>query len=207
MSNIFSKYPICDTDIWVNLVLGDMLGHAFQKYKKIVFADVVEGEILAWSRDSKFSHISSLFEQSKRDGTILVIQHDVDISQPDRLILEDMLYQLNFKHDFRNKPPEKNKGEFVSAIYAQHFGIPFMKTNDGAFQIGGKGRSEFPDLAIKNWYEIVEDLVTDSGEMIRIRSLVEKERQRMNNHKTARQQKKKDDLLKDLAKKFNNSRL
>ncbi len=44
----YTKYPICDTDMWVYLYLSDFSNRIFQKYKKLIFADVVEQEILAW---------------------------------------------------------------------------------------------------------------------------------------------------------------
>ncbi len=41
-----SKYPICDTDIWVDAVLADLEEALIKKYGKIIVADVVEKEIL-----------------------------------------------------------------------------------------------------------------------------------------------------------------
>lgn len=208
MSPDFSKYPICDADIWVNLCLGDLLPHLFRKHEKLVFADVVEGEILKWEREEHFSHIAKEFKAHKECGNILVIEHDVHIESEDRLVLVRVLQDLGFKHDFKNAPPEKNKGEFVSAIYADHFGIPFMKTNDGAFQEGGKGVEEFPDLIIKNWYQVVDELITNDREKISVRSLVERESQRMgHHHQKFKEERKKEDMLAQLAGKFNNRRL
>ncbi|MGR5904591.1 hypothetical protein ACT7DI_03130 [Bacillus paranthracis] len=39
-----------------------------------------------------------------------------------------------------------------------------MKTNDKAFQGKGAGRKEFPDLEIKNWYDVVEEFSIDQDE-------------------------------------------
>lgn len=204
----FSKYPICDTDIWVNICLADLHSRLFAKYEKLVFADVVEGEIMAWNKNPDFSFIAENFDSYKKHGEIFVIQHDVHIYEEDRKILETTLYQLGFQIDFKNQPPEKNKGEFVSAIYADHFGIPLMQSNDGAFQEGGRGRVEFPDLRIKNWYEIIEELVPSDREKIQIRKRVEAERQRMNRkYERIKDDKKKETLLLKLQERINSKRL
>ena len=41
-----SNYPICDTDIWVDVILVKLDDELIGKYEKIVVADVVEKEIL-----------------------------------------------------------------------------------------------------------------------------------------------------------------
>lgn len=208
MNPDFSKYPICDTDIWVNLCLGDLLPSLFRKYEKIVFADVVEGEIMSWLKEPRFDHVAKEFISLKESGHVLVIEHDVHIEAENRIILEQILYDLGFKHDFKNKPPEKNKGEFVSAIYADHFRMPFFKTNDNAFQEGGIGAREYPELVIKNWYAVVEELVSNPRERIDVHKRVESESKRMEHHyQKHKEERKKEDLLRALAGKFNNKRL
>ncbi|MCK6075378.1 hypothetical protein [Paenibacillus silvae] len=211
MNPDFSLYPICDTDIWVNLCLGDLLPRLFRKYQKLIIADVVEGEILAWGNGGHFTFIAEEFKQHKNCGNIFVLEHEVHINPEDRTVLEQVLFDLGFKYDFKNNPRETNKGEFVSAIYADHFQIPFMKTNDNAFQESGNGAKEFPDLIIKNWYEVIEELVSDPRERIAIRKKVDAENKRMvhHNHKYKEERGKEVMLqkLSSLAGKFNNKRL
>jgi len=208
MSLDFSEYPICDTDMWVNICLGDLASRIFEKYGKIVFADVVEKEILEWEKNEKFAWIASYFRRCKEDGLITVIYHDEHLDEEEREFLEGILRDLNFKYGFRDQPHEKNKGEFVSAIYADHFGLPFMKTNDGAFQEGGDGKKDFPDLKIKNWYDIVEEFAVDFDEKVQIRNQVAEARKRMNYHyEQVKTEKKKEELLLKLQEKFNKNRL
>lgn len=182
-TNEFSKYPICDTDIWINLCLGGLLNEVFRLHKKIIVADVVEGEIMNWSKNKKYCFIADEFQRYKSNGYILVIEHDKHIPESSRKILERMLYDLKFQNDFKNDPPEDDKGEFVSAIYADYFKIPFMKSNDGAFQEGGKGREAFPELIVKNWNDTLRDLVKDDMRRISIAKKVEEENRRMNQPK------------------------
>jgi hypothetical protein len=202
----YTQYPICDTDIWVNVCLGNILPQFFWKYDKIIVADVVEEEIKKFSSNQSFGYISHKFKSYKENGSIFVIEHEVHISKFDRMILEQMLYEIGFKNDFRNKPPEENKVEFVSAIYADHFNLPFMKSNDGAFSDDGKGKKEFPDLLVKNWHAVVNEVINDDKERIKVNTLIENERKRLNVKNKVYKEKKMDDMLALLATKINNGR-
>lgn len=64
-----------------------------------------------------------------------------------------------FQTGLEDSPHEEHKGEIVSAIYAEYFECPFLKSNDGAFREGGMGRIAFPDLLVKNREDMLEDLV------------------------------------------------
>ncbi|MGD6803948.1 hypothetical protein [Rossellomorea aquimaris] len=205
----FSEYPICDADMWVYLWLSDYINRVFDKYGKLVFADVVEQEILEWENgDNKYKDIAHFFKACKVEEQVIVINHEEHIEAGDRLILEQALMDLDFKHGLRNSPREKDKGEFVSALYADHFNIPFMKTNDNSFQDGGRGKKEFPELRIKNWYSLVEEFSVDQDEKIKIRRLIDEEQKIMKRkHETYKVEKKKEDLLQAFADKFNGKRL
>lgn len=209
MNTDFSKYPICDTDMWVYLYLSDFLGRVLQKYEKLVFADVVEQEILAWEQNNdKYKNIAIFFKQCKKDGLVLVIQHEVHIDADDREFLEQALRDLHFTNGLKNDPKERDKGEFVSALYADHFEMPFMKSNDNAFQDGGRGKKEFPELIVKNWYEIVEEFARNQEEKLRIRKMVDQEQKQMAFHyEKQKEEKKKQDTLNKLAQMFNKKRL
>jgi len=198
----FSSYPICDTDVWVKLCLGDILKELFSVHKKIVVSDVVESEILKWRNNPLFSNIAAEFEKYKQSGYILVIYHDLHIEDDDKRLLERTLFDLGFRSDFANKPPESDKGEFVSAIYANHFGIPFMKSDDHSFQEGGMGRNEFPNLIIKNWNDTLRDLIKDDPQRIAITAKVEKESKQMNRQKKQYNLQRKQDEEKALEMKL-----
>lgn len=202
----FEKYPICDTDIWVNLCLGKITDELFAVHKKLVVADVVEGEISKWKNRKEYSYIYEEFVKNKNQGRILVINHEEHIVEDDRKLLELQLYELGFKNDFLNKPPEHNKGEYVSAIYADYFGILLMKSNDGAFSENGQGRIEFPDLEVRNWNFTVRDLVKSDKKRYRIINEVEKKNKEMNQeikikNEVAKNESIEEKLLK-LQKKF-----
>lgn len=197
-----TQYPICDTDIWVKISLGNLYEKLFNKYKIILVADVVEGEILMWNRNpnSKFKFIAEKYLYYKEIGKIRVINHEEDIPIEDRRLLEQQLYDFDFENDFNNRPKEDNKGEFVSAIYADYFGISLMKSNDHEFGENGRGRIAFPDLEVKNWYITTEELIKDSKERIKIRSEVDKRSNKMEQEFNIFKQ-NKEDLTDDLLNK------
>lgn len=216
MSAEFKKYPICDADMWVNMCLTGFCDRVFSKYGKLVFADVVEQEVLAWERsDGRYKKVATDFKDHKASQNILVISHTRDLTEDIRTILESALTDLDFKHGLLNRPQEKNKGEFVSALYADHFEIPFMKTDDSAFKEGGAGNKEFPDLLIKDWYVLVEELAINQSEKLKIRGLLENERKSMKNDFERQKEKKKESAgekqkllqLDRLKQKLNRSRL
>ncbi|WP_458413030.1 hypothetical protein ACNQFZ_19855 [Schinkia sp. CFF1] len=186
--------------------MGNILPEFFWTYDKIVVADVVENEISKWNKSDKFSFISTKFDDYKINSSILVIEHDVHIIEEDRPLIEKMMFDIGFSHGFQIAEPDK--GEFVSAIYADYFGIPFMKTDDKAFKDGGRGKQEFPDLLVKDWYTVLNEIITDHGRRIKVNTLVEQERKRMDaNNKKAKDEKKLDDMLALLASKYSkNSR-
>lgn len=200
----FTSYPICDTDIWVKISLGGIHKELFKKHEKIIVADVVEGEILNWNRydDSKFKFIAEQFLHYKNNGDIYVINHEEDISKEDRRFLERQLYDLGFENDFNNNPSESDKGEFVSAIYADYFGISLMKSNDGAFGDSGRGEIAFPELEVKNWYITTEELITDDRRRHKIRALVEKNSKQMESEHKKRKENIEGELLESKIKAY-----
>ncbi|EGC93283.1 hypothetical protein HMPREF9402_1035 [Turicibacter sp. HGF1] len=200
----FSRYPICDTDIWVRICLGNLFDVIFKKYKKLVVADAVENEILKWEREnSNFTFIANKYNDYKDKGLILVIDHMKDIRVEDRLILEQILFDLGFESCFYYGMSEKDKAEYVSALYADYFKMPFMKSNDHAFSDGGKGKVLFPKLLVKDWYKTTEELIFDTMVRIRIRSLVDEKCKRMSDERQKNLNKymdyKNEDLQNQLA--------
>ncbi|BDG81247.1 hypothetical protein BSF_29760 [Bacillus subtilis] len=205
----FSKYPICDTNIWINLCFGDALNYITKKHPILLFADVVENEIMKFKSNKKFSRIATDFEVYKNQGVFFVIEHEKHIEPEIQEMMENSLYELGFEYGLDKL--EKDKGEFVSALYADEFNIPFMKTNDGTFRTGNRGNNEFPDLYIKDWYAITEEYIENLNERIRVRKLVDAERARLRlskqKHEESKEKSKKVDPLGQLAQFFNAKRL
>lgn len=157
-----SEYPICDTDIWIDAILAKLDAALIEKYHKIIVADVVEKEIMYFEKSDYFKIIAERYSHYKQSGTIITINHS-DINAEDRKLLEKQLIDCDsrFKTGLKDRPHEKHKGEIVSAIYAEHFELPFLKSNDGAFREGNMGQIAFPALIVKNLNDMLNDLVPD----------------------------------------------
>ena len=108
--------------------------------------------------------IAEEFLLRKSSGDIIVIHHS-DIDKNDRRFLEKQLIDCDnrFKTGLADKPHERHKGEIVSAIYAEYFEIPFLKSNDGTFREGEAGSIAFPNLVVKNLRDMLNDLVVEEG--------------------------------------------
>lgn len=179
-----SGYPICDTDIWVDLSLADLIECLFEKHGKIIIADVVEKEIMKFSRNPQFKIIEENYVKYKNAKDIIVIKHS-DIDKEDRLFLEKQLKECDsrFQTGLRDSPHEKHKGEIVSAIYAEYFSIPFLKSNDGAFKKGNMGYIAFPNLLVKNRKNTLEELVPDTTDRAQCHKKIHDSRMFMNEGK------------------------
>lgn len=199
------QYPICDTDIWVNMSLAKVCSRAFNKYKKVIFADIVELEIKEWNRDTNYSFIATDFDESKKLNTAFVIYHLEHIEEDDRDFMTQQLKELNFQYGLDKR--EKDKGEVVSAIYADHFGITVIKSNDSYLKSSGFIEKEFPDLIVKSWSDVSEELSESHSDLMQIRKSVDDRRPAMNNSFTVQKAvEKKEEILQKLQDKFNNKR-
>lgn len=121
-------------------------------------ADVVENEILKFGK-MNISKLSLKNMKYLRKEKIIVIEHS-EIDGEDKKFLEKELVDCDdrFRTGLKDVPHEEHKGEIVSAIYAEYFECPFLKSNDGAFHEGNMGRIAFPDLVVKNREDMLRDL-------------------------------------------------
>lgn len=176
-----SFYPICDSDIWVDINIAKIETILFEKYKKIVIADVVYNELLKWGNNKEFSFIATNLKRYIKENKIVIIKHD-KIEEEERKLLEKQLLEtkLNFISGLSDFPHEKNKGEIVSALYAKHFELLFLKSNDGIFKGENAGRKAFPDLVVKNRMQTLNDLIGDPNKCREINQLIQDNRAFMN---------------------------
>ena len=186
-----SVYPICDTDIWVNAVLAKLDEELIEHYGKIVVADVVEREILNWKTNDSFSVIATKYLEYRDSKRIIVIYHRY-INTVDQRFMEKQLIECNdrFETGLRNIPPEKHKGEIVSAIYAIYFNLLFLKSNDNAFKEGEMGKVAFPELIVKDLEDMLQDLLEDDMERGKHRQLIQDNRALMDEQKRLYEQKR-----------------
>lgn len=206
----YREYPFCDTDIWVNIILGEIEEKLFEKYDKIMVADVVEWEILKFGKNEYFKKIADRFVFRRDNGDIIVIHHH-KIEEQDRRLLEKQLLDCayRFTYGLSVEPHEKHKGEIVSAIYAQYYEAPFLKSGDGTFNEGEIGRKDFPDLIVKGKMETLQDLLIDRNKVRDCNRKIKEAREFMNigqdlykKEKAAEEEKKLDEKIDNLLAKF-----
>lgn len=180
-----SKYPICDTDIWVDVNLVHIENLLIDKYEKLIFADVVEGEILKFSQNNQYNFIANNFLSYRDNEKIIVINH-TDFSYGLRMLLEKQLFDLSYAYGFKFSdglayiPYEEHKGEIISAMYAKQFNIPFLKSNDGTFKQGNAGQMAFPTVIIKNRRKTLVDLLDEYEQISTYLQRIRDERACMN---------------------------
>lgn len=189
---------ICDTNIWVNVCIGDVYDAYLDRFKVIGIADVVKNEIIKWDRnEDEFKKISTLFSENENKRLFIINLEDLDPIT--KKIIENDLKQAGFNDlDNTNKNID-DLGEFVSFLYAYHLEIPYMHSSDSNFSEeirSGKLLSEYKGIEIIMWNDISETITNDHSERIKLNRSVEEKRKIMNQ----RFQKKKEEI--DMERKL-----
>lgn len=182
--------PIVDTDIWVFLVSSGYYKRLIKYYQHLNFSDVVEKEIMKWERNQgTSSKIATIFLEMKRSDKVKIISFE-DFDATDRLSIQHQLSEYGLKSI---KIAEKNKGEFVSMLYALHKDISRMKTNDRHFtlEIGDKITQQ---LTIVNWDDILDNYSTTIEEKTEARKVVQYDQEKMKKEKPQQQDPRWDKL-------------
>ncbi|WP_414044948.1 hypothetical protein [Macrococcus equi] len=142
---------IVDTDIWVFLVLSNFYDRVIRYHGKLYFSDVVEREIMKWQGNiGNSKKIAQRFEHLKNKNQLVVISIE-DFSTLERMSIDHQLSEYGLK---TVQIAEKNKGEFVSFLYAMHKDIHKMKTNDRKF--ADEIKHTLYTIEIEHWVDILE---------------------------------------------------
>lgn len=152
MYNTSTSIPIVDTDIWVFLIQSGFEKRVIKRYGHILISDVVEREILKWDRNQGDSKsIAEKFKFYKQNQQIKVITFD-SFSDEDQSLINHQLTDYGLKHV---GVIEKNKGEFVSMLYALYSALKIFKTNDRNF-VKEIDDSIHEKIKITNWDELLD---------------------------------------------------
>lgn len=152
MPNDDYAQPIVDTDIWVFLIQSGYEKRLIKHYGFLFVSDIVEQEILKWNRNQGNSKAIALkFEDYRSDEKIRVIQID-SFDDFEQKVINHQLQDYGLQHV---GVMEKNKGEFVSLIYALHKNLKRFKTNDRNFltEIEEAVKKE---ITITNWNDLLD---------------------------------------------------
>lgn len=190
-----SDRPILDTDIWVFLVMTSLYKKVIRSYGYFYTSDTVNNEILKWNENKgDFKNIATIFEDLKAQSKVRVISID-DFSELEKNIINHQLANYGLKHISIS---EKNKGEFVSFLYALQLGIKRFKTNDHNFadEIGIKN---FPEITLVDWDSLLDKYVVSVKEKGEFMKVVATKEKKMKNQK---EQHRNRDPRWDILKQF-----
>ncbi|MGX7204775.1 hypothetical protein [Enterococcus devriesei] len=173
---------ICDTNIWVKVVLGNVRTSFFTTFKDISFADAVENEIIKWERNTdKYNKIASNFVDSKNKSFEVIYLEDLDIIT--QKAVKKQLKQFGFTNLDNSSATIKNLGEYLSVVYAYYLDIPFLQTEDIEFYEEIDLQSTFKGIEIVTWNEIAQKITKDDKERIRLNKIIESEQKIMSARK------------------------
>lgn len=179
------KYEcICDTNIWVNVCIGDVHEKYLEKFSSIGIADAVKNEIVKWrNHKNEFKKISVLFHEYENKKLFIINKENLDPTT--RKIIENELKQQGFTDLDNRIKTIKDLGEFVSLLYAYHLGIPYIHSNDANFSYeihNGSLLSKYKGIEIIMWNEISETITDNDDDRIKLNRVVEEKSKVMANN-------------------------
>lgn len=170
----------CDTNIFVDFSLTDKFLNFIDKFKKLNIADAVHTELLDWSRDNyDYSYIyNNLIEQIEKENILLI--EFKKFSPLQKEIIERRLEGINelLENFSQEKKKHLNKGEIVSAVYAEVTNAPFIQSND-KFP-GELKNSEFKNIIFLDRRDILKELCVSFKEVEHYDREINREREKMN---------------------------
>lgn len=179
MSDKNVTQPIVDTDIWVFLIQSGFDQRLIQRYGFIFVSDTVEQEILKWKRNHGESQSIALkFEDYKEAGKIRVIDYE-SFDELEQSIINHQLEDYGLRHV---GIIEKNKGEFVSLLYALHKELKIFKTNDRNF-VNEIEQSIQQQITITNWDTLLDKYSSSIKEKAEARRVTKNRQNKMKEQK------------------------
>lgn len=179
MSEVHYTQPIINTDIWVFLIQSGFDQRLIQRYGFIFVSDTVEQEILKWKRNHGESQSIALkFEDYKEAAKIRVIDYD-SFDSLEQSIINHQLKDYGLQHV---GIIEKNKGEFVSLLYALHKELKIFKTNDRNF-LNEIEKSIHQQITITNWDALLDKYSSSIKEKAEARRVTENRQNKMKEQK------------------------
>jgi hypothetical protein len=191
---------IFDTNIWVNICIGNVLDRYLKHYGKLYVCEQVENEVAKWGTNGeRYAFISGNFEKAKTDSGIEVL-YLTDFEPLTQRIVKLQLQQYSFTAIDNSEKTIPDLGEYASAVYAAHKGIINFHSDDKKFCQKCNEQNLFEGLNILLLNEVLDTFLGDI-ERIRVMGLIEERNRAMSTEHNELV------LLKNLITKFNNGRL
>ena len=168
---------ICDTNIWVNVCLGKVHETYIKSFSNIGVADAVKNEIYKWrENENRFKDIYHLFSGYENREILIINLEDIDPLTQKVIVKE--LSEWGFNDLDNSEKTIQDLGEFVSLLYAYHLDIPLIHTHDTNFcntiQMEELYK-QYKGIQMITWYELSEQVTSNSSERLELTKLVESE--------------------------------
>lgn len=125
----YSLYPICDTNILIDLKLGDIFQQFLKSNIKVNVADKVKDEMdNKFSKSQKYNFLLDVFQEEN----IQIIEESIFSEEQKRVMMANLV-SYKIQNFIGKKARGKDVGEFASALYAVNLGIKKLYTNDKNF--------------------------------------------------------------------------
>lgn len=169
----------CDTNIFVDFSLISKFQEFINTFKRLNIADAVFDELKDWSRENyDYSFVFDNLERQFKEETCILIKESHFQPLQKQIIkrrLESVNKLLNDIDQERKK--HLNKGEIVSAVYAEVIGAPFIQSNDNF--PGELKRTEFGNIKFYNRMDILKRICVSIKESQHFNDRINRERRKM----------------------------
>ena len=173
---------ICDTNIWVKVVLGNVVDQFVYIFPNVHFADAVENEINKWTLNAnKYKKIGTTFNDLK--DTSLKVVYLEQLNSGHQILIKRQLTEYGFSELDNSRKTIKDLGEYLSLLYAYFLKIPFLQTEDVEFYGNININEQFKGIEIMTWNNIAEQLMPNHSERIKLNSFIELEQKNMSRKK------------------------
>ncbi len=196
---------ICDSNIWINVCLGDVHTNYVDAYKTIGIADAVHNEIVKFGESEGRSQqiYSSYIENIGKGVRKINIE---DFSETEQKLISNELIRRGFIDRDNTSKIIKNLGEYVSLVYAYFLEVPFIHTHDLKFCdeiLMSDIYEQYKGIEIITWHSLSEALVASFKDKMLLNKKIEQEQVQMKREYTSVKEEKKLDLkISALAQKF-----
>lgn len=196
---------ICDSNIWINVCLGEIHETYIKKYSTIGVVDVVKNEILKWERnEGRFKEIFNLFLQYENQGLTIINNSSVDLITQ-KIISQELIRFGYTDIDNRDKTIE-DLGEFVSLLYAYHLEVPYIHTEDMNFHEDVQMNelySQYKGIEMMTWNQVSRNITNSDSERLALNQRVTKENEVMGiQRKKTKEKQEMKEKLNALQKKY-----
>ncbi|APU61173.1 hypothetical protein [Clostridium botulinum] len=170
MKHEMTKYPICDTDIWIKLCKLNEEKNMFSIYSKIFFADAVIQELKNKKNDNtrEFGIGYDSLKSYKNEYFELNLNCEKFFSYRDKCVAQRLFLANKIEYDEESGlfSRNRNTGELVSLIYASIHNLQIILSDDGDTKIF---KDKFAPVKVVDLVDVLLNIGFKKDDAIRIK--------------------------------------